>query len=470
MAFLGLFKIKNGAFDYTKYGLKDNTFAIDVSNSIQSSKGVTFTQYPLLDGTTRIDSVSRAPGTLNFQGKVGDVFHSANNMLSTVQGTVNDTRTQLFVKLLEDLRDNAIVLDIITESKTFENYLIESVSFGMAQFGVIDVNFAMKEFIAFGSEITSINFEPEEFTEDARNDFYLYTLTMNNFTTDQEMFESIFNLLTDSDVAEPYMIKLGSSDFGFNPDVTINPLSVNKPTLTVDVTKSGLLNFTHKYERTYVPTIVTTKTPTAVYSTGSVVGNLKLKITLPTIDIGSLVKETEINVNNSYDWYGNGAFDYRPDIFVEEGKYEITAQLLEDDDPKKIITLKDLLLTPKYSEISSGINPVKYVSNSFENDLMISTTGNIINKQALSFIKKTSDPNVYQMERNLLGDSSLGYLYPVKYLKEYPPNYAFRNYTYKYVIGFIYFHPELTKKIQDLINNFNITPTNLLFGKTIKWW
>lgn len=76
MAFLAIFRIKNTNFPYQNYGLSDNSFSIDITNSIQASKGVAFTQYPLLDGTTRIDSISKAPGTINFQGKVGDVFHS----------------------------------------------------------------------------------------------------------------------------------------------------------------------------------------------------------------------------------------------------------------------------------------------------------------------------------------------------------------------------------------------------------
>ncbi len=470
MAFLALFRIKNPGFPFGNYGLLDNTFSVDITENLNSSKAVKFTEYPLLDGTTRIDSVSRAPGTLNFQGKIGDVYHSPNGVQSTVVANENETRTKRFVKLLEDLRDGALVLDIITETKTFENYLIENVSFTVAQFGVITINFSMKEFIAFGSEITAMEFEPAEHTESSRSDYYLNTLTMRNFTTPQELFDSIYEVITNSDIVEPYMIRMGSSLFGFNPDITIPNISIEKPELDVNITKTGLFNFNHRYDRTYTPAVVTDRSSTAVYTSGNVVGDLNLKITLPTLERGSLVTQSTITRNDVYDWYGDGAWNYKPASFEESGKYNITLSLYENENVKKTIVTKDILVTPKYSEYSNGVNPTSYVPGSFDNDLMLSTTANPINKEALSFIKKTSDSNIYQMIPNLLGDTSLGYLYPVKYIEMIPANYGVRYTTYRYVLGFIYFHPELVKRIVTLINTFNTTPGNLLYGKRINWW
>ena len=474
MAYLALFRIKNGNFPFAAYGLRDNTFSMDITQTLSSQKGVKFTEYPLLDGTTRIDSVSRAPGTLNFQGKIGEVFHSPNSNFSTVMASENETRSKRFIKLLEDIRDAAIVLDIITEAKTFENYLIESVSFNVSQMGILDVNFSMKEFIAFGSEITTINFEPEEYKENVRNEFYLNTLTMRNFATDQEMIDSIYELLTNEDISEPYIIKMGTGDLGFTPDLTINPIPVNKPSLVVTRTKSGFLNSITNVKRTYTPVTVRSRIPSAIYSSGAVIDNLKLKISMPNFNTGSLVNENTIVTENSYGLLDGGDYTYKPDVFNETGKYFFVVEIYEGENIKRTKTLDEVMVTPKYSEVANGINPVQYVHNSFENDLIISTASNAsslrIQKQALSFIKKTSDPKVYQFANNLLGDTSLGYLYAFKYLKELAPNYSVREYRYEYHIGFVYFHPELVKRIVNIINNFNITNGNLLNGKTIKWW
>ena len=50
-----LFKIKNTDFDFTPYGLTDRYFRIDVTDNINASKSIKFTEYPLIDGTTRIE-------------------------------------------------------------------------------------------------------------------------------------------------------------------------------------------------------------------------------------------------------------------------------------------------------------------------------------------------------------------------------------------------------------------------------
>ena len=152
MRYLALFKIKNSDFDYTKYGLNDVFFSIDITKSIQASKGVKTTQYPLLDGTTRIDTISRAPGTLNFQGNIGELL-SAKSLERSVKASGDLTRMEVELALLEDLRDNAIVLDVITHVKTYRNYIIESIGAGVSQFGISDINLSMKELLTFGDEI-----------------------------------------------------------------------------------------------------------------------------------------------------------------------------------------------------------------------------------------------------------------------------------------------------------------------------
>lgn len=466
MAYLALFRIKNGTFPYTNYGLNDTLFSIDVSTSVNANKGVSFTQYPLLDGTTRIDSVSKAPGTLNFNGKIGEVFHSPNTDYNLKESQL-ETRSKRFIKLLEDLRDQAIVLDIITENKTFENYLIESVNFGMTQLGVTDVSFTMKEFISFGSDLlVDETFSPADFTESYLNENALINLKLNNFTTEEEMREEIFKLLTNDSIARPYMIKFGSGDFGFNPDVAIPGISCLKPTLTIkrETTSGGSY-----VERTYTCPKVRSSLQSAIYKSGNTVGNLNIQLSIPRIEAGSLVKEETINKDSLHENQvglinmTNGDYDYRPDKFKETNKYNVEIKLFEGDNLLKTFINDTTFTSPKFSDVGAGVNPTKPLLNSLENDLMLGLSNSVINKQALNFIRRTSDSRVYKMIGNLLSDISYGYLYPVRYFKTL-------QYGTFCFIGFIYFHPALVEKLTELLNEALITPTNLLNNKKLIWW
>lgn len=462
MANLALFTIKNEDFNYSAYGLTTNTFVVDITTSLQSSKGVKFTEYPLLDGTTRIDTVSRAPGTINFVGKIGEVYHQPNSDAPRLQAGLDEEQTRIkrFVRLLEALRDDAIVLDLSTEAKLFENYIIESVGIGVSQYGIADVQFSMKEFIAFGTEISRIDFQAGEYTQATQNEFYLNTLTMRNFSTDQELLDSVYELLTNASISEPYMIKMGTSDLGFNPDVFIGRFKVDKPTHVVRYKNNW---FTTDAFRTYTPTFVKYDVPTAVYSTGNVVGNYNLKITLPTIEGGkSLVEEDSIYTTSTEPLFVL-SYKYKSDEFSETGKYPIKIELYKDNTLLDTIVRDDLYLTPKYSEVAGGVNPLNPITGVFEPDLILTNNNNNIYKNIVTFLKKTKDSKVYQMAPNLLKDTSYGYLYCFKYLREYG------NDT-QYHLGFIYFHPELVKRLETIINNFNITTSNLLYNKTVKWW
>src|SRR5690554_6411089 len=114
MKHLVVIRIKNSDFDYAKYGLKNNYFSIDVSNSFNYSKGVGFTQYALLDGTTRVDNISREPASLTLQGLLGEV-RGGGSPENFVYATAEKNRLQNQMDLLEALRDQAIFLDFITD-------------------------------------------------------------------------------------------------------------------------------------------------------------------------------------------------------------------------------------------------------------------------------------------------------------------------------------------------------------------
>lgn len=475
MNYLAVFEIKNKDFKVQDYGLIDYKFSIDITTSIQVSKGVKFTEYPLLEGTTRIDTVSRAPGSINFNGKIGDVVHTPTGAIYKVEDNKNQGKTRLstFISLLEALRDQAIVLDVITyagtdsDTKIYENYLIESLGFGISQFGVMDVNFSMKEFIAFGSEIELAPFDPTDFSEDNRNQFALYTLTMDNFRTEKGMIDSFYKLLTDPDISAPYMIKMGNSEAGFTPDITIPKINVIKPTF--QFRKQDLGMGFKSYYRTYNPTRVSSSLFETIYSSGTVLNNLKLKITIPRINGGeSLVKENSIIKNDlgAAFWDNNKSYEYKPDKFEETPKYKIKIELFENNILVKTQNPDDILITPRYSNIYGGVNTFAYTPNNFENDLILGQPNTDINKIALCFLRKTTNPNEYALLPNLLEDTSYGYLYAFTYLRDYVGTSDKAVYN----LGFIYLHPKLVKRLEDIINTFTLTEGNLLYGKTIKWW
>ena len=467
---LALFTIKNDSFIIKKlnenYGLSSNTFTVDITQTLNSSKSVKFTEYPLLDTTTRINSVSKSPGTLSFQGKIGEVLFNTQSSDTVKAGLdPDDSRMRRFVQLLEFLRDNAYVLDIDTESKKFENYVIESVSFTTSTFGIVDVNFTLKEFIAFGQKINIDEMLSDPNTVAEVNLFYLNNLTIDNFTTDKEMFNSIYKLLTNSYISQSFMIKMASGFVGFTPDVKLKSISAFRANyLIMDTwdgseTSQGLRIYTR--ERTFIPVHVESPIGPSIYTSNPIYGDKKLKLSVPAIQINnplsSLVYDEGINTRDTWTRIDR-TWNYRPDKYIETPKYQIAGEIF-DGDTSKSFNIKDFFLTPKYSEISGGVNPIKYISNDFNNDAIVYNPDYTdYYKEALCFIKKTKNPNVYEMSPNLLANSSLGYLYGFKYM---------RNRSYEY--GFIYFHPDLLYKVYQLINIFNITPNNLLYGKTINW-
>ena len=107
MRHITLIRIKNEDFDYTKYGLENNYFTIDISQTLNYTKNVGFTQYALLDGTTRVDNISREPGSVSFQGVLGEIRAGGKDE-NFVKSTLSKTRLQNQMDLLEALRDEAI--------------------------------------------------------------------------------------------------------------------------------------------------------------------------------------------------------------------------------------------------------------------------------------------------------------------------------------------------------------------------
>ena len=461
MRYLALFKIKNGDFDFTKYGLSDVFFSIDISNSIQASKGVKTTQYALLDGTTRIDTISRAPGTLNFQGNIGDLF-VAKSMERSVKDTGTKNRLELQVELLDALRDNAIVLDVITETKTYKNYIITSIGSGMNKFGINDINIAMKELLMFGDEI--------EVTEDSRDYLYstddevvddlpsiaLDTFKLNNFDDDRSLINEVVNLVKNSDLTLPYIIQFGASHT--SPDIQIKNYGMSAPTLKSTSDQQEI-----KYTYTVMQNLI--DADPQILLSGYVKDDFKIQITIPAMTKGSL---TTMLTQSEFVSLSNAG--YIPS-FVDTGKYQITIKLvqrqgLHEPDTTLYTTYnKDLIVTPRYSDITNGINPL--VSNStFLSDL-VKTRGNLEGyKSAMCFLRKCSQ-NTYRVMPNLLRDTKQGYLYPTFHVNE---REEFGTIFYEYNIGFVFIHRDALPKIKNAFENLIGDPEHFMNQKKIVWW
>lgn len=463
-----LFKIKDTEFDFAPYGLTDRYFRIDVTDNINASKSVKFTEYPLIDGTTRIDTVSRAPGTLNFQGKIGDVF-SSPDYTHTIKSSGGKTRMQLSIELLETLRDNAVVLDVLTQSKTFENYLIESVSFTNERFGINTVNFTLREFLAFGDDLSDIVESTEE-NPTVVAEFQVRSLSTNNFTNDQEMINEIYRLITDSDISPSYVIRLGSLDI--NPDVFINPIRVeNLPYL--DQTKErGQTAFTYTYNTTRISQDLDMQ----VLTSGIVKNNLKLKLDIEKVSIGDFTNPGNISVV-SRDLTPN------PEEFTEIPKYKISVQLFqridgEDSPVDPPINIEDVMISPRFSNIDKGFNPFEG-NATIDNDPITKYGTTPGHYYATCFLRKYKTfsglGNNYKAIPNLLRNIDKGYLYPAFYyskiLSAIPGTNRGIKETLYLNIGFVYLHSDFAKAIRTRFTEDAASfPDHLLNGKNVIWW
>jgi len=432
-----------------------------ISNSIQASKAVSTTQYALLDGTTRIDTISRAPGTLNFQGNIGDLF-KAGSFERSVKESGTKTRLELQVELLEALRDDAIVLDVITESKTHRNYIITSINSGTNKFGISDINISMKELLMFGDEI--------EVAEDSRDYLYttddglvddlpsaaLETFKLNSFDDDRSLVNEVVNLVKNSDLTLPYIIQFGASHT--SPDIQTKKYIMSAPSIVSNL---------HGHELEYVYTAMFNASPTdpQILMSGYVKDDFRIEITIPSIARGSLTEE--LIQRKSIGIYDSG---YVPS-FVDTGKYQITIKLykkMRSYDPDRALYTtnnKDLLVTPRYSDITNGINPL-VLNNTFLSDL-VKTRGNLEGyKSAMCFLRKCSQ-DTYRVIPNLLRDTNQGYLYPTFHLTEYE---KYGTTFYEYNIGFVFIHRDALPKIREAFEALIDDPDHFMHNKTIVWW
>lgn len=383
MRHLALIKIKNSEFDYARYGLKNNYFSIDITNSFNYSKNVGVTQYALLDGTVRIDNISREPANFTLQGLLGEV-RGGNTSDAFVYATVEKNRLQNQMDLLEAIRDQATFIDIITEERAYKNCIITGINFGKNRSGQIDALLNIREIIVFGDEI---NVTPN-ITENGMSDYdqglILDFFAFQNMTNDEGLVNEIYRVITSSTLSNPFIITMGPIDS--NPDVVIPSYSLIKKTTTKSLpTIAGASIIAADTNK-----LLTSATGAEII-TGNIAGGNYLHLTFPPKQKNENLYATQITKNPL------GQYDY-----VSVPSTYVHIRLLNNNETLYSVQKGEILKSPAYSDIVNGVH---YLNTAGSNSDIIAT-----DKYGLCFIRKQRY-NTYIALPNLLGNESRGYLY-----------------------------------------------------------
>ena len=114
-----------------------NSFILDLTKQVNSQKSVGITEHPtFVSGWKRVEQVVPEPETLTIEGAISNY--------RTNSGRGNDDIV-MFREMLEYINDNAILLDIETESKSHYNYIIQSINVGQSGMGTVTVSLTLRE-------------------------------------------------------------------------------------------------------------------------------------------------------------------------------------------------------------------------------------------------------------------------------------------------------------------------------------
>lgn len=418
MKHLVLIRIKNSNFDFEKYGIDHNYFTIDISQSLSYSKNVGVTQYALLDGTTRVDNISREPATLNFTGILGEVRAGGSDE-NFVRATISRTRLQNQMDLLEALRDQAIFLDFITDERTYKNYLITGINFGKNKFAEITVSLSIREILTFGDKIDVIENNKTKELSPYEQSLILDRFYAYNIESDSELVSEINRIVTSSVLSTSFVIVMGSSEM--NPDVVINSYLYDKKNTSVSLaslTDGGSIKVSDT-NRLY------TAGKATEHVSGTVIGSNYLHVSFPQISKGKNLYDTRIT---AYARPG-GLYSY---LYTPISTTAINIRLRNQDSILYSVNTREFLMEPRYSNINSGVHPLNTTSSS--NDIISEY------KYGLNFIRKKANGE-YSVLNNLLNSSSKGYMYNATYEK----TEGSRSRLYPVLV---YIHPMAWEKIR----------------------
>lgn len=414
MAHITIIRIKNSDFDYTKYGLKNNYFSLDVTTNIGYSKNTGTTQYAVLDGTTRLDNISKQPGDITLQGLLGEL-RAGNNPEHFAYNTAERNRLQNQMDLLEALRDQAIFVDFITDERTYRNYIITGCTFGKSAIGKIDANITSREAILFGDDVNFSTNNALLYISDYEKENILSKFTMNSIESDDGLIDETNRIITGSILSSPFITVLGP--IGNNPDVVIPTYTFKKYTTKTTLPTSAGASVT-----VTDTTVVTNNNPAAEIYTGVVADGNYLQLTIPLIPKDTFLYSQKIRRNS------DGSYNYS-----NIGKYRLDIALKNNNENLYSFGTTDLLKTPLYSDIVNGIHSLSVVGS---NSDIISSA-----RFGLNFIRKQKNDN-YTIKPNLLGGTNnRGYLYNATYETPFASSTILSP-------MLVYIHPEAWTKIK----------------------
>lgn len=134
---------KLGLTQYQGLLTETNSFILDLTNQINNQKAASITEYPTFpDGRKRVAQVIPEPETLTIDGALSKY------------GTVKERQVvdvTLFRQFLSTLVENAVLLDVETETKFYYNYVIQSLNVGQEGIGTVKVNLTLREVWLIGT-------------------------------------------------------------------------------------------------------------------------------------------------------------------------------------------------------------------------------------------------------------------------------------------------------------------------------
>lgn len=147
-------------FKYRNLLTETGSFILDLTKNIGVQKNVQVTEYPTyLQGKKKIKQVVKEPVTISVSGKL-------SYFTSVVR---RSTDLALFQEMLETIIDNALILDVETETKSYYNFIITQMSISHDSVGTFSIDLSLREvWLVSAPRVSSLtNYTPEKALQDS---------------------------------------------------------------------------------------------------------------------------------------------------------------------------------------------------------------------------------------------------------------------------------------------------------------
>lgn len=404
--YIALFEIKNESFVPEEFGLTSNQFTLDIVTDNSESKNINTTAQPVLDGTTRIDNISREPGAVNISGVIAEHhFASADNPYVNVRPRVSNptltrnnmarrvvteqSRLVLQKKLLEHIRDQALFLDIYMQNGdiVLKNYVLKRVSFTQDKIDLLKVSLSLEEVLLFQNPFTfmlSGDFAYETSETTYRNIYNSINFTPAN-TSREAVEEAVANVVANLPKSARFIAGDAESYGGARavdarlPYIEVNQDSNGRLTLKIsdyNLEKAGGL--VNSAPNSLKPVGTLNKTPIDLF-------------------LGAPIYTKNEIINGKPYSTLNGTYHILLKALLVEKTGYVNVQDSSGQDDLAIMMRKD------WSGQEFGTSGSKYVIDNQDNFRRAQEKG-------WSFLRQTKN-NTWKLLPNLLSYSSFGYIY-----------------------------------------------------------